>query len=55
VRVRPVDEIVTIRGWKDWGGMVERALRRDWVTRFGGDMVNPLSGENLGVPPSGFD
>lgn len=31
--------------------MVERVLRRDWVTRFAGDMVKPLSSENLGVPP----
>lgn len=32
--------------------MVERVLRRDWVTRFAGDMVKPLSSENLGVPPT---
>jgi len=30
---------------------VERAFRSDWVTRFGGEIVNPFPSWNFGVPP----
>ena len=47
--MRPVEEMTIILGCTD--GRFWRTLRKDWVTRLGGDMPMPLVSEKLGVPP----
>jgi hypothetical protein len=49
--VIPAEEMVMILGCGD--GRVSRTLRRDWVTRLGGDMTKPFVNEKDGIPPSG--
>lgn len=52
MRVRPAEEMVMILGCVD--GRVSRTLRRDWVTRLGGDTMKPFVNEKWGVPPGGL-
>ena len=47
--MRPVEETAIILGCTD--GIFSRTLRKDWVTRLGGDMLMPLVSEHVGVPP----